>query len=233
MTKPVPLILFLCTATAMMCSLPNANSGPATSAPAKSGDRIPEGAELATFAGGCFWCVEEVFHQTPGVYSAVSGYIGDSRETASYEAVCSGRTNHAEAVQVAFDPQVLSYEKLLDVFWSLHDPTQLDRQGPDKGRQYRSGIYYHSEEQQKIALASKEKLQKSGKYGERPVVTEIVPAQEFFPAEKYHQNYARLNPGNPYLHYQLWPKLRKLGLTIPTGTAEPEDPKTKPAEPGK
>lgn len=217
MSKP-SFFFLLIFAAFMASSSPSANSEPTEKAPLKPpAERVPETAEVATFAGGCFWCVEEVFHQTPGIYSAISGYIGDDRDTATYPAVCSGQTNHAEAVQVHFDPKVLSYEKLLDVFWSLHDPTQLNSQGPDHGRQYRSGIYYYSEEQKKIALASKEKLEKSGKYGSKPVVTEVLPAKEFYPAEGYHQNYARTNPQNPYLRYQLWPKLKKLGLTIPTG----------------
>lgn len=215
--RPFPL---LCSLVMMMSTSDSANSEPANTASSPAaGESVDQNAEVATFAAGCFWCVEEVFHQTPGVLSAVSGYLGDTRETATYQDVCSGRTNHAEAVQIRFDPQVLPYEKLLEVFWNLHDPTQLNQQGPDKGRQYRSGIYYHSEEQKKTAFASKEKLAQSGKFGAKPIVTEILPATEFFPAEKYHQNYARLNPGNPYLHYQLWPKLKKLGLTIPTGKA--------------
>lgn len=209
-----------CSAIVMASFSHSANSDPAKTAPLPSpAERIPANAEVATFAGGCFWCVEEVYHQTPGIYSAVSGYIGDTRETATYQEVCSGRTNHAEAVRIHFDPKVIPYEKLLDVFWSLHDPTQMNRQGPDKGRQYRSGIYYHSEEQKQIALASKEKLAQSGKFSQ-PIVTEILPAKEFYPAEDYHQNYARLNPQNPYLHYQLWPKLEKMGLVIPTGEKE-------------
>lgn len=216
--NPLPLRTLSWLASVIFALTSPARGEPAKSAPLPApAEKIPAGAEVATFAGGCFWCVEEVFHQTPGIYSAVSGYTGDQRETATYADVCSGRTNHAEAVQVHFDPKVLTYEKLLDVFWSLHDPTQLDRQGPDRGRQYRSGIYYHSEAQKQAALASKQKLEQSGKFGSRPIVTEILPAQQFFPAEKYHQNYARLNPRNTYLHYQLWPKLEKLGLLIPSG----------------
>lgn len=227
MSKSSLFPIFCCAWALLNCSS-SAQAEPIKAAPLPPpAERIPENAEVATFAGGCFWCVEEVFHQTPGVFSAVSGYLGDSRETATYEAVCSGRTNHAEAVQVHFDPVVLPYEKLLDVFWSLHDPTQLNRQGPDRGRHYRSGIYYHSEQQKNVATASKEKLVQSAKFGSRPIVTEILPASPFHPAESYHQNYARTNPQNPYLHHQLWPKLEKLGLVIPAAESKPSQ--TKPA----
>jgi len=216
--KPIPLF-FLGVLAAMTGCIQSASSDSdgAKKAPLpEPAEAIPDDAAVATFAGGCFWCVEEVFHQTPGVYAAISGYTGGKRETANYEEVAGGRTEHAEAVQVHYDPEVLTYEELLQVFWDLHDPTQLNRQGPDRGPQYRSGIYYHSEEQNEIALASRDALAESGKYGSKPIVTEIEPATEFYPAENYHQNYARLNPRNPYLHYQLWPKLEKMELVIPS-----------------
>ena len=142
----------------------------------------------ATFGAGCFWCVEDIFRTTRGVTSTMVGYGGGHTKNPTYEQVCTDMTGHAELVQVEFDPAVLPYEKLLDVFWDSHDPTQLNRQGPDVGTQYRSAIFYHDSEQQKVAQESKEKLEKSGKYGKK-IVTEIKPAPEFYKAEEYHQKY--------------------------------------------
>jgi peptide-methionine (S)-S-oxide reductase len=142
----------------------------------------------ATFAEGCFWGVEANFQHTPGVTSAVSGYAGGKTENPSYEDVCSGRTGHAEAVEVEFDPQKVRYEDLLQIFWTSHDPTTPNRQGPDVGTQYRSAIFFHDAAQQAAALASKEQLGKSGRL-KRPIVTEIVAAGPFYRAEGYHQKY--------------------------------------------
>lgn len=142
----------------------------------------------ATFAAGCFWGVEEAFRQVKGVTSTTVGYIGGRMENPTYRDVCTDRTGHAEAVEVEYDPARVSYEQLLDVFWQNHDPTQLNRQGPDVGTQYRSAIFYHSPEQQAAATASKEGLTGSGRF-RRPVVTEIVPATTFYRAEDYHQQY--------------------------------------------
>jgi peptide-methionine (S)-S-oxide reductase len=144
--------------------------------------------EKATFAAGCFWGVEATFRQIPGVVATAVGYIGGTRENPSYEQVCTNLTGHAEAVEVEYDPSLVSYEKLLTVFWENHDPTTLDRQGPDVGRQYRSAIFFHNPTQQKAAVASKEALEKSGKH-RRPIVTQIVPATTFYRAEEYHQRY--------------------------------------------
>ncbi len=180
-------------------------------------ETIPDSAEVATLAGGCFWCTEEVFHQLDGVHAVISGYMGGTAENANYKAVCSGTTKHAEVIQIHYDPKKLSFEQLLDTFWDAHDPTTLNRQGPDRGPQYRSAIFYHSDEQKAQAEASKAKVDASGKFN-HPIVTEITKADVFYIAEDYHQNYARLNPGNPYLNQQLFPKLVKLGLTIPMGT---------------
>lgn len=180
---------------------------------------LPENAEVATFAGGCFWCVEEIFHQTPGVLSAVSGYMGGDEKTADYELVASGRTAHAEAVQVQFDPTMISYSQLLDAFFEQHDPTTLNRQGPDRGPQYRSAIFYHNESQKKAAEKKIKQLTESGKY-EDPIVTEVTEAMEFYEAEDYHQNFARRNPANGYLHNVLYPKMRKLNLQIPEGAGD-------------
>jgi peptide-methionine (S)-S-oxide reductase len=142
----------------------------------------------ATFAAGCFWGVEATFRALPGVTSTRVGYTGGHFDHPTYEDVCTDRTGHAEAVEVEYDPAKLSYGKLLDVFWENHDPTQLNRQGPDFGTQYRSAIFFHDAEQEAEAKASKEKLEKSGRFA-KPVVTQIVPTVTFFPAEDYHQQY--------------------------------------------
>ncbi len=144
--------------------------------------------EKAIFAAGCFWGVEAAFRQLNGVKSTQVGYTGGSVENPSYELVCTGRTGHAEAVEVTYDPSEVSYEQLLDTFWENHDPTTLNRQGPDIGAQYRSAIFFLTPAQEQTARASKEELQKSGKH-RREIVTEITPASEFFRAEEYHQQY--------------------------------------------
>jgi peptide-methionine (S)-S-oxide reductase len=142
----------------------------------------------ATFAAGCFWGVEATFRQLPGVISTRVGYTGGDHPDPTYKDVCTDRTGHAEAVEVEYDPAKLSYDTLLDVFWENHDPTQLNRQGPDWGTQYRSAIFFHSPEQEAAAKASKEKLEKSRRYS-KPIVTQIVPAVTFYEAEDYHQQY--------------------------------------------
>jgi peptide-methionine (S)-S-oxide reductase len=144
--------------------------------------------ELATFGAGCFWGVEIAFRQIPGVLDALAGYSGGTMPNPTYEDVCSDRTGHAEVVQVTFDPSRVSYDRLVDVFFTSHDPTQLNRQGPDVGRQYRSAIFYHSEAQREAAEAAKRKWEASGRW-KRPVVTEISPAGPFWKAEEYHQRY--------------------------------------------
>jgi peptide-methionine (S)-S-oxide reductase len=142
----------------------------------------------ATFAAGCFWGVEATFRQLPGVISTRVGYTGGQTEDPTYKEVCTDRTGHAEAVEIEYDPAKLSYDKLLDVFWENHDPTQLNRQGPDWGTQYRSAIFFHSPEQEAEAKASKERLEKSRHFS-KPIATQIVPAVTFFEAEEYHQQY--------------------------------------------
>ena len=144
--------------------------------------------EIATFGAGCFWGIEAAFRQVPGVTDAVVGYAGGHTANPTYKDVCTDGTGHAEVVQVTFDPEQLSYEKLLEVFWQIHDPTQLNRQGPDFGTQYRSAIFFHSPEQEAVARKSKEQAQASGRF-RRPVVTEITPASTFYRAEEYHQRY--------------------------------------------
>jgi len=144
--------------------------------------------EIATFGAGCFWGVEAAFRRVPGVLDVVSGYSGGQTENPTYKDVCTDRTGHAEVVQVTFDPSKVSYAQLLEVFWRIHDPTQVDRQGPDFGKQYRTAIFFHTPEQQALALKSKQALDASGNLS-RPVATEITPAGTFWRAEEYHQRY--------------------------------------------
>jgi len=167
--------------------------------------------ELATFGAGCFWCIEAVLEQIDGVLDVTSGYMGGHVKDPSYEQVCSGTTGHAEVVQVRFDPSVLSYSDLLAWFWRLHDPTTLNRQGNDVGTQYRSAIFYHSDEQERVAEASREQAQRSGDFSD-PIVTEIVPAADFYSAEGYHQDYYQQNKRQNYCRFVIAPKLDKLGL---------------------
>lgn len=145
--------------------------------------------EKATFAAGCFWHVEADFRKVKGVKSTVVGYTGGHTRDPTYEDVCTDKTGHAEAVQLEFDPKEVSYEQLLEVFWGIHDPTTKNRQGPDLGTQYRSAIFYHDEKQRRMALESKRRLEESGRFGSRRIVTEILPADEFYRAEEYHQRY--------------------------------------------
>ena len=148
----------------------------------------------ATFGAGCFWGVEEAFRTTPGVTETAVGYMGGHLENPTYQAVCTDRTGHAEVVELQFDPSQISYERLLELFWDLHDPTTLNRQGPDVGTQYRSAVFYHDRDQQAAATAMKEQLQASGRF-RRPIVTEITPASTFWRAEEYHQKYIQKNGG--------------------------------------
>lgn len=163
--------------------------------------------DTATFAGGCFWCVEASFEQIQGVAEAVSGYAGGDKSTADYRLVSSGRTKHAEAVQVYFDPSVINYETLLDIFFTAHDPTQLNRQGPDVGPQYRSEIFYHSEDQKALALA---KIKEIGPNFSTRVVTEVSELEGFFVAEEYHQDYEKKHPNNSYIRNVSKPKIDKV-----------------------
>lgn len=165
--------------------------------------------ETATFAGGCFWCTEAIFDRLKGVTSVVSGYAASQVPNPSYEQVCTGRTGAAEAIQITFDPSIISYEKLLEIFWHLHDPTTLNRQGNDVGTQYRSAVFYHNDEQKRVAEAAKEAIEKSGTY-KKPIVTEISPFTNFYPAEDYHTDYYDSNRFQPYCAYVIDPKVQKL-----------------------
>ncbi|HEX4590632.1 MAG TPA: peptide-methionine (S)-S-oxide reductase MsrA [Gemmataceae bacterium] len=171
-------------------------------------DAVQSGRELATLAGGCFWCLEAVFEQLQGVEKVVSGYAGGSADNPTYQQVCGGDTGHAEVVQVAFNPAVISYREILEVFFAVHDPTTLNRQGPDAGTQYRSALYYHTPEQKRIAEELIAELDKEGIWG-RPIVTEVAPLTKFYPAEGYHQGYFRANPGQPYCAAVVGPKVVK------------------------
>jgi peptide-methionine (S)-S-oxide reductase len=162
--------------------------------------------EAATLGGGCFWCTEAVFQMLPGVKSVTSGYAGGTTANPTYKQVCSGDTGHAEVIQVAYDPKVVSYEKVLETFWEAHDPTTVNRQGADSGTQYRSIILYSSEAQKAAAEKSKAEAQK---HFSKPIVTEIAPLTHFYPAEDYHQDYYRSNPNQPYCRAIIRPKVEK------------------------
>lgn len=164
--------------------------------------------ETATLGAGCFWCVEAVYVEVDGVESVLSGYAGGSVDNPGYEAVCAGTTGHAEVVQITFNPDVVSFAEILEIFWQTHDPTTLNRQGNDVGTQYRSAIFYHSEEQRRVAEKSKQEAAASNLWG-NPIVTEIVPFTTFYVAEDYHQNFYQQNPYQPYCMMVIHPKMRK------------------------
>jgi len=167
--------------------------------------------EVATLANGCFWCGEAIFKRLKGVKSVVPGYSGGMVENPSYDLVCTGKTGHAESIQIEFDPKVIPYERILDVFWHTHDPTTLNRQGNDVGTQYRSVIFYHSQKQKEVAEKSKMELEKEGSY-KSSIVTEITPFNDFYVAEDYHKNYYDNNQAAPYCNFVIDPKVRKLVL---------------------
>ncbi len=184
---------------------------PAVDATAPAGDA----SETVVLAGGCFWGVQAVFQHVKGVTRAVSGYSGGSKDTAQYEVVSSGRTGHAESVEVTFDPRQISYGRILQIYFSVaHDPTELNRQGPDEGTQYRSAIFFATPEQQRIAQAYIAQLDKTGVF-KQPVVTQVAPLNGFYPAEAYHQDYATLHPSNPYIYYNDLPKIENLKQLFP------------------
>jgi len=167
------------------------------------------GMEIATLAGGCFWCTEAVFKRLKGVEEVISGYSGGLRADPSYEQVSTGATGHAEAIQVEFDPKIILYDKILEIFFHLHDPTTLNRQGADEGTQYRSAIFYHTQEQREAAEKVRDHVAESGFY-KNPIITEIVPFEEFYPAEDEHQDYCENNKNQGYCSYVIEPKIRKL-----------------------
>jgi peptide-methionine (S)-S-oxide reductase len=188
-------------------------SSRAAERPPKPESDLPAGkageTRSAIFAGGCFWCTEAVFRQIKGVKSVTSGYAGDTKEKANYKIVCSGTTNHAEAIKFEYDPSQISYGQLLQVFMVAHDPTTKDRQGNDKGRQYRSAIFYANDEEKKVAEAYIKQLD-AAKYFSAPIVTTLEKLTEFFPAEDYHQDYVTNNPNQPYVQACSLPKVYKV-----------------------
>lgn len=165
--------------------------------------------EIATFASGCFWCTEAIFKRLKGVEKVISGYTGGVGKNPNYEQVSTGVTGHAEGIQITYDPAVIPYEKLLTIFWHLHDPTTPNQQGNDVGTQYRSVVFYHTSEQKEKAEKIKKKLEEQGVF-DRPIITEIVPFESFYTAEEYHQNYYEKNTDAPYCSYVINPKLKKL-----------------------
>ena len=183
-----------------LCSLLAAMTASAETTPASK-------TEFATIGGGCFWCMEAVFQHVPGVLHSVSGYSGGKTENPTYEQICAHGTGHAEVVQLEFDPAVISYEKILEIFFEAHDPTTLNRQGADEGDQYRSVIFYHNEEQHKAAGRAKLAAQA---HHEDPIVTEIVPLVKFWRAEDYHQDYFNQHPNQGYCAFVIKPKVKKL-----------------------
>ncbi len=170
--------------------------------------KLPAGTEIATLGGGCFWCTEAIYQKLKGVQFVVSGYSGGTVKNPTYEQVCSGTTGHAEVIQIAFDPKIVSFKEVLEVFFKTHDPTTLNRQGHDVGTQYRSAIFTHSPEQKKVASAVIEALTKSGAYDNK-IVTEVTDFSIFYPAEDYHQNYFKLHGSQPYCAAVIKPKVDK------------------------
>lgn len=191
----------------------SASSFPDPAVDAKLADS--PGKEVAVLAGGCFWCTEAVYEQLAGVNEVISGYAGGTAKTAHYDIVSMGRTDHAESIQITYDPSTITYGQLLKVFFSVaHDPTQLNRQGPDHGRQYRSAIFYAGEEQKRIAKAYIAQLT-DAKIFDKPIVTEVVPLDKFYPAEDYHQDFVDRNPMQPYVVVNARPKVQKVRKSFP------------------
>jgi peptide-methionine (S)-S-oxide reductase len=183
--------------------------------PAADAAATNEGSQTVVLAGGCFWGVQAVFQHTKGVIKAVSGYAGGAKDTARYQVVSSGTTGHAESVQVTFDPRQISFGRILQIYFSVaHDPTELNRQGPDEGTQYRSAIFYENPEQQKVAQAYVAQLDKAHTF-KQPIVTQLTKYDAFYPAEAYHQDYATMHPENPYIFYNDLPKVENLKKLFP------------------
>jgi peptide-methionine (S)-S-oxide reductase len=186
--------------------------------------KVPEGMQLATFGNGCFWCTEALFQRLQGVDRVVSGYSGGHVKNPTYEQVCEKNTGHAEVVQIIYDPKVITFPELLEVFWKTHDPTTKDRQGNDVGPQYRSVIFYHNDEQKKLAVEYKAKLDKAGAFP-ASIVTEISPFKEFYPAENYHQDYYNRNGRAPYCSFVIRPKIDKFNKVFKDKLKPPAESK--------
>ncbi len=194
--KKIPLLILICFASFSLLAQ--------TTKPKNMNTEL----QIATLGSGCFWCTEAFFLKLNGVESVVSGYSGGKVKNPTYREVCTGLTGHAEVIQVKFNPKVISFEEILEVFWNTHDPTTLNKQGADEGPQYRSAVFYHNEEQKKTAEQYKDQLTKSGIY-KNTIVTEITPFSVFYPAEDYHQNYYALNQNQGYCQYVIRPKVEK------------------------
>jgi len=205
MRSPILYIIF-CLLTFQLCA--NNNKSKIT----KTMDNLNK-YDTATFGAGCFWCVEAIYQQLEGVISVTSGYAGGKVKNPSYQEVCTGETGHAEICQIVFDPAKISFSDLLEVFWTIHDPTSLNKQGADHGTQYRSVIFYHDEQQHKTAVNSRQKLDDSGVYPNK-IVTEISKFKEFYKAENYHQDYYNQNSSQSYCTYVIQPKLNKFKKTF-------------------
>ena len=216
--RPLTIALLAAGVAAALWALPGHTAERATAVPAPTvdmADASGDATQTAVLAGGCFWGVQAVFQHVKGVTQVLSGYAGGSKDTAEYETVSSGRTGHAESVQVTFDPKQISYGHILQIYFSVaHDPTQLNRQGPDEGTQYRSAIFFANPDQQKVAQAYVAQLDKAGVFSKH-VVTQINQLNGFYPAEAYHQDYATLHPNNPYIYYNDLPKVENLKAMYP------------------
>jgi len=201
----IRLLTLLVATTFMACAQPTKKP---EQKPILKMEEKNENTEVATLAAGCFWCVEAIFQQVPGVVKVVSGYSGGKVKNPAYREVCNGTTGHAEACNITFDPQKVSYETLLSVFWQTHDPTTLNKQGNDEGTQYRSAIFYHNEKQKELALKYLAELNASHAF-EKPIVTEVSAYTNFYSAEDYHQNYFKQNGNEPYCQFVVAPKVEK------------------------
>lgn len=204
------LTIYLGALLSVLCAC-GQNGPEATKTPksdSKINDTIPMGKEVATLGAGCFWCIEAVFQELKGVEIVTSGYAGGKIANPTYKEVCSGLTGHAEVARIVFDPNVISFKEILEVFWLTHDPTTLNRQGADVGTQYRSVIFYHNQAQKEVAEYYKQELEAAKAY-DMPIVTEISPVPTFYIAENYHQNYYSLNGDQPYCRYVIQPKMEK------------------------
>ncbi len=202
----LPFVLFLSSLTLQSCAQ-NQNQKKKDSQTAVSQQEL-EGLARATVAGGCFWCVEAIFERVEGVKAAVSGYAGGTEKNPTYEQVSAGRSSHAEAVEIYYDPSIISYEQILEIFFATHDPTTLNRQGPDVGMQYRSAVFYRNQQEKEKIEAHIAALENARKFKD-PIVTQVVPLETFYEAEGYHQDYYALNPGNPYIQSVSRPKVEK------------------------
>lgn len=208
MKKRINIFFFFAFALLIICGCKESTSQNKNNSKKGMNNLGKNNLQLATFGSGCFWCTEAIYERVRGVKSVVSGYSGGTKENPTYDEVCSGSTGHAEVIQLTYDPSIISYDELLEIFWKTHDPTTLNRQGADTGTQYRSVIFYHSDEQKLKAEAYKSELSNASIWKD-PIVTEIVPFINFYKAENHHQNYYELNPNKGYCSFVITPKVEK------------------------